>query len=378
MPAILGRSGCIAMSDGLVVESRESVFWGVLGAALLCAVFASVLVIPYPFFGDQALFAVFARMMNEGSVLYLDIWDVKQPGIFWFFQLGGSLFGLNEIGIHLFESLYWLVSATLIAVATRSVFRRPWVAGLFPLLAPGLYFVMARTHDLTQVEALISPLVFGVIWFLTTKNDELGPTYRPAIAGVLAGLIMCFKLIAGVVPFLVVMTAAMITIYVGHRLGEVLRKLIVPFLVGTSIPLVGLLIWVVANDIVSEVWFTWFEFPRDAIGLAERPFGRLRLATLFYAPAFAPVGFLAPNPCRQAFRARSTPHLASDRRFCWRDRLDFDAALVGLLVPCLDRPIGSISFAGFGRSSGQVASTLGYRSHCVRYLGSARRARHRG
>lgn len=271
----------------------ERVFWGVLSAALLFAVFASLLIIPYPFFGDQALFAVFARMMGNGATLYVDIWDVKQPGIFWFFQLGGGVFGLNEIGIHVFEALYWLLSTTLIAVALRSVFRRRWVAGLLPLLAPGLYFVVARTNDLTQVEALISPLVFGVAWLLMPTDDDSAAIHRPLLAGVFAGVIVCFKLLAVVVPLFVVATAMVLAVRSGLGAKEVGRRLLFPFVAGASIPLAGLLVWVAMNGLFSEVWFTWFEFPRQAIGLAERPISRLGQSVLSYSIAFAPVGLLA-------------------------------------------------------------------------------------
>ena len=90
-------------------------------------VLAAGLCLALPFWGDQALFTVYARQIAQGAVLYRDIFDVKQPGIFLFYLLGGSLFGYTEIGIHLFELLYWLAFSAFAMVALRPYFR---VAGL--------------------------------------------------------------------------------------------------------------------------------------------------------------------------------------------------------------------------------------------------------
>ena len=76
--------------------------------ALCVVVLAGGLCLAWPFWGDQALFTVYSREMTEGAVLYRDLFDVKQPGIFLFYAAGGLLFGFTEIGIHLFELVYWL------------------------------------------------------------------------------------------------------------------------------------------------------------------------------------------------------------------------------------------------------------------------------
>ena len=52
--------------------------------------------LPYPFAGDQALFLLGAAALDRGEVLYVDFWDIKQPGIYLFFWLTAApvwLFG---------------------------------------------------------------------------------------------------------------------------------------------------------------------------------------------------------------------------------------------------------------------------------------------
>ncbi|MCB0116532.1 MAG: hypothetical protein KDD84_20680, partial [Caldilineaceae bacterium] len=80
-----------------------------LDVVVLMAVIVVALVsLPQPFMGDQAINTIIAEKMSQGEVLYRDVWDLKHPGIFGFLFVAGSLFGFNEIGIHLFELLYML------------------------------------------------------------------------------------------------------------------------------------------------------------------------------------------------------------------------------------------------------------------------------
>ncbi|MBK8210080.1 MAG: hypothetical protein IPK78_08965 [Rhodospirillales bacterium] len=56
-----------------------------------------------PLDGDQALFLYFAEAIDHGERLYVDIWDMKQPGVFWFYWLGGKIFGFSELSVKLLE-----------------------------------------------------------------------------------------------------------------------------------------------------------------------------------------------------------------------------------------------------------------------------------
>ena len=102
--------------------------------------------------GDQALFAVYARELTRGAVLYRDLFDLKPPGIFLFYAAGGLLFGFTEVGIHLFELLYWLAFSAFAIVALRPYFRTHWAAPLVPVFTVVVYYLRADTLDLTEVE----------------------------------------------------------------------------------------------------------------------------------------------------------------------------------------------------------------------------------
>jgi len=60
-----------------------------LGSVLL----AGGLCLAMPFAGDQAIFTVYVRQRTRGAVLYLDIFEFRQPDIFIFYAVSGRLSG---------------------------------------------------------------------------------------------------------------------------------------------------------------------------------------------------------------------------------------------------------------------------------------------
>src|SRR5688572_17909808 len=97
--------------------------WDLLVVALV--VLAGLVNLPVPFHGDQALFATYSARLYGGAVLYRDIWDIKQPGVFGFYFVGGSLFGFTEEGVHLFELVYFAAFSVLLCAALKDYLRHP-------------------------------------------------------------------------------------------------------------------------------------------------------------------------------------------------------------------------------------------------------------
>ena len=68
------------------------------GLSILAVGLILLLYLPFPLAGDTAMFVYAARELSEGARLYVDFWDMKQPGIYWFYQAGGEIFGFDSIG----------------------------------------------------------------------------------------------------------------------------------------------------------------------------------------------------------------------------------------------------------------------------------------
>ena len=168
-----------------------------LDLAFLAAILLLGLInLPQPFGFDQALFAIGARKMAAGAVLYRDFWDVKQPAIFVFYLLGGRLFGFSEVGIHLFELLYLLLFSAALIVTLREAFEHHWGPGLAALLAVGYPYAIVGDWHLTQVEGLAGPPIYLALWFATRAADpERKGRTSWAWSGVMGGIVLLFKLL---------------------------------------------------------------------------------------------------------------------------------------------------------------------------------------
>lgn len=244
-----------------------------------------------PLASDQALFSLFASRMEDGSALYRDVWDAKQPGIFWFYQAAGWALGSDATKVHVFELLWLLGHASGMAWFLRSRLRSPWVAGLVPA-AVALFYVTSDIFDLTQIEILVSPMIG---WLCLLLAD---PKRKPAMfaAGVVAGLIAVFKLLLLLVPAVLLL--------VGWFSWGVSRaekaRLLGFFVLGFAVPATLLLLWVWRNDLTELVWWTWVELPLGLGEVAPRPLERLiRSAGAFTAayalPLLIGVTYLARN-----------------------------------------------------------------------------------
>ena len=127
---------------------RPSIWSNLLALSLV--VLTGGLCLAMPFWADQALFTIFARELTRGAVLYRDLFDIKQPGIYVFYAFGGLLFGFNEVGIRLFELVYWLAFSVFALATLSPYFTTRWGAALVPVFTVVVYYLYAGLLDLTR------------------------------------------------------------------------------------------------------------------------------------------------------------------------------------------------------------------------------------
>lgn len=252
--------------------------------SVLATLLLGVTHLHYPFMGDQALFSVFARMLDDGAVLYADVWDVKQPGIFGFYWLAGRTFGFSEQGVHMLELLYLLGSSLVIMRLLRHRWRQPWVGGLVPVALVGWYYAVAPVDYLTQLEVLVGPLVFGAAW-LTWRG---GPA-RWLWAGTLGGLVLFFKL--AYLPLVGVVWLA--ALHHGGGIRAQWRRVIGPTIAGLSVIALPSLIYVLANDLGERVWWTYVTYPPQVVSISGRTLKRLIGESGEFVLLFLPLVLLA-------------------------------------------------------------------------------------
>jgi hypothetical protein len=246
--------------------------WRQLNRLDLLALIAVTLIgatkLAVPFSADQAIFTIIAEGMRTGAAPYRDLWDVKQPGIFYFCLAGGSLFGFDEIGIHLFELLYMVVFAMVLLVTLKDLFANRGIASLIPLLTVGVYYAIAGDWHLTQPESVVGFPIFLSLWF-AFKSLQPGrhQTLWLFMSGFMGGVVLVFKFIFGLIlaGFWLTLVWRAVMKHEGDRVATLLKTaLSVGF--GALVPLLIMFAHLTYVGAIDSALWTFFQYPKSAVG----------------------------------------------------------------------------------------------------------------
>ena len=219
--------------------------------------------------GDQAMFTVYASEMSRGALLYRDIWDIKQPGIFIFYLVGGKLFGFNERGIHLFELIYWLVFSIVLQSTLKDYFRSAVLSQITPLMTVGVYYAVCRSWHMTQVEALVGFPMYLTLWAAfralsaPTKQKQFWLSF---LSGLFGGVVLIFK--AAFLPIVLVFWLLLFSFLArqsNRSLTEIFASFCLPIALGVSILLLGVFTYFAWYDALPIVFYTFFQYPSRAV-----------------------------------------------------------------------------------------------------------------
>jgi hypothetical protein len=261
---------------------------------VLIAAGAGALTLPTPFGGDQALFLVFAREFSRGAVLYRDYWDLKQPGIFWFYETAGCVFGFNEAGIHVFELAYMIAFAIVLLIALRRLHTLAWASALDVLLTVGTYYAVSGAHHLTQIESLVGFPVFLSAWLAANAaRSRQRRLQKLVLAGFFGGIVLLFKLV--LLPLLVAIWAASLA-YTRRRERKtsVVAVFAGALALGTILPLAAATMYFIRYGAIQQLLYTTFEMPAAAAKeLPWRGIGNLVTGLLWFIRNFSTLLALA-------------------------------------------------------------------------------------
>ena len=260
--------------------------------------FGALKLVLLPFDGDQSIFLLAGETIASGGRIYVDYWDVKQPGIYLFFAAGGSLFGFTSWGVHLFEIVYWAAMSLLIWRLLRPMLENRWLASSVPLVFLATYFGHAGRWHATQVEVLAAgPLAIAIILVcraLLVDERRNGRLYF--WAGVCAGVTLIFKL--PLAPtYLALFGAVWVHLWIvgGRRDVAPYLSSCLWVLCGVAAALAPLLAWLYSQDLIGELWYVTVQYPREVIadGIPAAD-GYLRAAAglWFLASATAGLAFI--------------------------------------------------------------------------------------
>jgi hypothetical protein len=267
---------------------------GTAAPALVPLALAGLVWLWYPLDGDQALFHLGARALADGGVYYLDFWDIKQPGIYWFYQVG-DLVGLGDLGTRLLElALAGLAGLAAVRLAREQELRRPaQLAAPTVLLAP--YLLLSHEVGVGQIESLVNPfvvLLLAACWPAPAGRPRSAG--RWLLAGLAAGAVGLLKLLYLPVVLLVLAGALVAGRSGGWRRGVPAAAAAAA---GTAVPLVAAAGYLVAHGATGVTLLTTVDLPAQVAALpgTHQP-GQLRAfvtASVSMAIVLGPPALLA-------------------------------------------------------------------------------------
>jgi hypothetical protein len=238
--------------SGPALLTRQDVCLALLPVAVLAAI-----TLWWPENGDQALFIQAAARLQEGAVYYRDFWDIKQPGLYWFYALG-DLIVPSGIGARLLEGALSLVAARLVLAITSDWDLRRVVRLAAPTMVLGPYLIYAYFGGLGQIEGLMNVLLIAVLGCTVPIGGRLRARWSWFIAGLALGAVPIMKTLYGPVPLVFLVPAVVLS----WRIDAAQTRTRIGWgVVGAFIPVIATLAYFIDHHALELALRTTFELP---------------------------------------------------------------------------------------------------------------------
>lgn len=245
---------------------------------LLLLAVASLTVLWWPQFGDQALFSEGGRVLASGGAYWRDFWDVKQPGIFWLYGASEQV-GAGVLGVRLAEIAAVIVAGVVVLRLASGWGLHPGVRAVAPLLVLGPSVLSGDANGVGQVEGLL--VLPMLLQYHGLQRAVAAPGSRAAVwwacaAGTAAGLVGVLKLLY--LPLGVVLLAAAVLERGavqdgGRRLAAWTLRVSLAWVVGAGLPLAAMVVYAAAHGVLPLAFYSTFVAPGEqlATGLFTIP-----------------------------------------------------------------------------------------------------------
>jgi hypothetical protein len=235
------------------ITERYKIALAALALAGLCTA-VGLSKVHYALMDDQTLFLRGAEVIRDGGVLYRDLWDIKPPGIFLLYFLGGELFGFTDVGIHLFE-LAILVGFAVVAFLWLRFSIGPRAAWLGAFLAVLFYYAISDEGVFGNAEGWAClPAAIAGFGLLAPRS-----TGRLALAGLCAGLLILLKLFYG----LIFAAFGLMFLIFDRDASRRVRTWVV-LLISAAVPVVATVAWFAYRGALPGLYHAVFTVPYEA------------------------------------------------------------------------------------------------------------------
>jgi len=154
------------------------------------AVFGSVS-LTYPFGRDQAIYAYAGKLLLEGKMNYLYVFDIKPPGIHFLFAFIQFVSGESMFNARIFDIIWQAFTAFVVLVIAYRLTRDKVLSFLSSLIYIFLYYRQDYWHTL-QADGSLN-LLFALVVLLLLSSHDNHSFIKIFFAGILFAAALLFK-----------------------------------------------------------------------------------------------------------------------------------------------------------------------------------------
>ncbi len=258
---------------------------------------------------DELLFLDYATEMLAGATLYVDLWDNKQPGIFGLYAVMQALLGLGWTRVVAGYAVWMCAAAATVALVARVASPASWIWLLAVPFTLGVTWLRSNYDQVAQIEEwVVLPLSAILLLALRPETSGAPARLRWAAIGALAGVVALLKLVLAPVALAIAATVFLVRTPIDRRLLRRLGVALVCAAAGFLVAWVPVLVWFAMQGAWDAFWWTTFDYPRLALGEAERaPITRLLGSLSWLAKTTFPLAPAIVLALIAAWRAPRSP-----------------------------------------------------------------------
>lgn len=266
--------------------------WTFIAFAVVILLMAVYL--PFPLKGDQAMFLYGARALSEGARLYSEFWDMKQPGIYWFYRVAGELFGFDQVGLHMLELVWFVALAIVLTAWLAPALRHHALIAWISLYSAGVAYGTTYWESVYggQVEFLVALPIAATLYLLSKPAESVSQrTSFVALAGACTAVVAIFKLILVIIPAaLIVLIVLRAILFRKASVRRVFLEQLIPIGVGFFVVLALVIAYLWVQGSLGDAYWANFVYPTLALeAFPHAPPWRMRASIETFLGAMWPL-----------------------------------------------------------------------------------------
>lgn len=229
-------------------KSRE--FWFLFITSVSFFLFRLPSLFEPNWYGDEGIYQVIGRGLNQGRLLYSGIWDNKPPLLYVIYQI----FNGDQFWLRLASLVTGLLAIIAFFALARELFPKKhislWISTAVFAFLFGIPLIEGNIAN--SENFMLAPIIFAAYLIFSANNEQKTPSYSLSFffPGFFLGIAFLFKIVA-----LFDFAALLCFIFIIHfGIKKILNifSMLVPFSVGFFIPLLVSVLYFFARGSLSD------------------------------------------------------------------------------------------------------------------------------